>query len=50
MTKVGTSVRIRSEILRWVDEKVEESVFASRTHAVEYALRQLMNRDSLQRR
>ena len=43
MVKIGTSIRIKREILRWVDEKVEESVFASRTHAVEYALRQLIN-------
>jgi len=49
LVKIGTSVRIKSEILNWIDEKVNESVFASRTHAFEYALRQLMNRDRPQR-
>lgn len=45
MVKIGTSIRIKSEILSWVDENVEESVFTSRTHAVEYALGQLMKND-----
>jgi len=42
-------MRMKSDILRWIDEKVNECVFASRTHAVEYAVRQLMNRERLQR-
>ena len=50
MTKIGTSMRMKSDMLRWIDEKVKESVFASRTHAVEFAVRQLMNRDRLQRK
>lgn len=49
MIKIDTSIRIKSEILHGVDEKVDESVFASRTHAVEYALRHLMNSDRRQR-
>lgn len=49
MVKIGTSFRIKSEILNWIDEKVNESVFASRTHAVEFALRQLMKREGFQR-
>ena len=49
MPKIGTSMRMKSDILRWIDGKVKESVFASRTHAVEFAVRQLMNRDRLQR-
>jgi len=49
LVKIGTSIRIKSEILHGVDEKVDESVFASRTRAVEYALRQLMNSDRRQR-
>ena len=49
MAKVGTSIRMKSEILRWIDKKVEESVFASRTHAFEYAVRQLMNSERQQR-
>ncbi len=49
MAKVGTSIRMKSDILQWVDKKVEESVFASRTHAIEYALVQLMKSDRMQR-
>ncbi|HUV54725.1 MAG TPA: hypothetical protein VMW03_05925 [Candidatus Krumholzibacteriaceae bacterium] len=49
MAKVGTSIRMKSDILRWVDEKVEESVFASRIHAFEYAVRQLMKSERRQR-
>jgi Arc/MetJ-type ribon-helix-helix transcriptional regulator len=30
------------KVLRWIEEKVDEGVFASRSHAVEYAVRQLM--------
>jgi Arc/MetJ-type ribon-helix-helix transcriptional regulator len=33
------------KVLRWIEEKVEEGVFASRSHAVEYAVRQLMRND-----
>ena len=50
MVKIGTSFRIKSEILNWIDKKVNESVFANRTHAVEFALRQLMKRELHQKR
>jgi len=30
---------------RWIEEKVDEGVFASRSHAVEYAVRQLMKQE-----
>jgi len=40
---------MKSDILHWIDEKIKESVFASRTHAVEFAVKQLMNRERLQR-
>jgi len=32
-------------ILKWIDEKVKERVFSSRSHAFEYAVRQLMKRE-----
>ena len=32
------------------NEEIDESVFASRTHAFEYALRQLRKKEALQRR
>jgi len=37
------------EIIRWIDKRVKDRIFSSRTHAFEYALRQLMKRDILQR-
>lgn len=49
MAKIGTSMRMNRNLLSWIDERVKEGVFASRTHAVEYAVRQLMNREQLQR-
>jgi Arc/MetJ-type ribon-helix-helix transcriptional regulator len=33
------------KVLRWIEEKVDEGVFASRSHAVEYAVRQLMKQE-----
>lgn len=49
MTKIGTSMRMDRDLLSWIDERVKEKVFASRTHAVEYAVKQLMNRKQPQR-
>ena len=49
MTKIGTSMRMDADLLSWIDERVKEKVFASRTHAVEYAVKQLMSRKKLQR-
>jgi len=42
LVKIGNSIRIKSEIIHWIDKKVKESIFASRTHAFEYAVKQLM--------
>jgi len=49
MVKIGISLRIKSEMLHWIDKKVEEFVFASRTHAFEYVVRQLMKSKRRQR-
>ena len=38
MVKSGTSVTIERDLLKWVDGRVEERVYASRSHAFEYAL------------
>jgi len=32
-------------VLKWVEGRVEEGVFASKSHAVEYALRHLMHEE-----
>ena len=44
MTKINTSVRIDREILHCIDERVKDRIFSSRTHAFEYALRQLVKK------
>ncbi len=36
------------KILRWIDKRVRERVFSSRSHAFEYALMQLMKRERFQ--
>ncbi len=41
-------MRMDKDLLSWIDERVKERIFASRTHAVEYAVRQLMNRKRFQ--
>jgi Arc/MetJ-type ribon-helix-helix transcriptional regulator len=42
MVKIKTSVGIDSELLKWVDELVKSKRFASRSHAIEFALKCLM--------
>ena len=40
------SVSIDPDILKWIDEQIEEKRFASRSHAVEYCLHKMMVRES----
>ena len=44
MARSGTSITMDRDVLKWIDERVKERVFASRSHAFEYAVRQLMRR------
>jgi len=39
--KLKTSVALDEDLLRWVDEMIKRKIFASRSHAVEYALEHL---------
>ena len=50
MGKSGTSIYMDRKILRWIDEKIKESVYRNRSHAFEYAVVQLMKNDRPQRR
>ena len=50
MNKINTSIRVDREILNWIDERVKDRIFSSRTHAFEYALRQLMKNEARRRR
>ncbi|RLI39982.1 hypothetical protein DRO64_09735 [Candidatus Bathyarchaeota archaeon] len=39
--KLKTSVALDEDLLRWVDEMIKRKIFASRSHAVQYALEHL---------
>lgn len=45
MVKSAVCVTVDRNLLKWVGTKIEEKIFASRSHAVEYALTQLMKND-----
>lgn len=44
--RIQMSVRLRPTIAAWVQGKVEQGVFKDATHAVEFALRHLMNSEA----
>jgi len=39
--KIKTSVVLDGNLLSWIDEMIKRKRFASRTHAIEYALQRL---------
>ena len=41
MPKERVSITIRKELLEWIDKKIEDLTYASRSHAIEYALAKL---------
>jgi Arc/MetJ-type ribon-helix-helix transcriptional regulator len=41
MAKQRLQVTIRKDLVKWIDQQVEKLTFASRSHAIEYALTQL---------
>jgi Arc/MetJ-type ribon-helix-helix transcriptional regulator len=45
LVKSSTCITLDRAVLRWIQGKVEEGVFASRSHAIEYAVRQLMRQE-----
>ena len=45
MVKKRLQVTVRKDIVNWIDQQVEKLRFASRTHAIEYALLQLMEQE-----
>lgn len=40
------SVSIDPDILKWIDDQIDEKRFASRSHAVEYCLHKMMVKES----
>jgi len=45
MVKKRIAVTVSSELLKWVDEKVKDTTYANRSHAVENALTKLKEID-----
>ena len=43
--KVKTSVALDEDLLSWIDKLIESKRFANRTHAIEYALQRLKERE-----
>jgi len=43
--KVKTSVALDEGLLLWIDKLIRSKRFASRTHAIEYALQRLKERE-----
>ena len=44
-SKIKTSLSIDRELIRWMDGQISEKRFATRTHAVEFALQNLINEE-----
>ena len=40
---IKTSVSLNEDTAKWIDEQIEKRRFASRSHAVEYAIHKLMD-------
>jgi len=45
MAKIRLQVTVREDLVKYVDEQVGKLRFASRSHAIEFALTQLKERD-----
>jgi Arc/MetJ-type ribon-helix-helix transcriptional regulator len=43
--KIKTSVALDEELLEWIDKLIASKRFANRTHAIEYALQRLRERE-----
>ncbi len=48
-TKERISVSLDPELLRWLDIKVEERIFANRSHGMEFLLKQQLDRECCSR-
>lgn len=45
MSKVRRSVTLSKEILEWINEQIREKRFSNVSHALEYAIYQLMKKE-----
>ncbi len=48
MAKIKTSIALDEDLLKWVDIQIEKKRFANRTHAIEFALQQLVEKDKIE--
>ena len=44
--KIKTSVSLDENLLKWIDLQIEKKRFASKTHAIEYAIQQLVENET----
>ena len=49
MVRVKTSITMDRVVLEWVKRRIEDGIFASKSHAIEYALRHLMREEGKNR-
>jgi len=42
--KIKTSVTLSEEIVKWIDKQITAKRFASRSHAIEYCINEIMKR------
>jgi len=45
--KERITITIDKELLRWLNEKIEQKIFASRSHALEFLISQKMGRSKM---
>lgn len=45
MVKKRIAITLSEDLLKWVDQKVQNTTFANRSHAVEHALTQLRDNE-----
>ena len=50
MAKIRLQITVKEDLVKYVDNQVETLRFASRSHAIEYALTQLKERDKQEKR
>ncbi len=48
--KLKTSVALDSDLLKWIDSQIETKRFATRTHAIEYALQKMREEEEQKKR
>jgi len=44
--KIKTSVALDEELLKWIDNEIQRKKFANRTHAIEYAIMKLKEKEN----